>query len=392
MKLTSHILFCLLVLISLASSVSAQNNPRPQWLKPGLRIIYFEGQARVSNALVKVTFDQNGNPIVDGQPYSLNATTGAGGGGYSVVEIGGVDPQAIACVVSMYIFNDATLKNVVPVETLPPRGFAVPQLVSNDYWRDPAELAKIPNGQQAAGVFVVRMKYPVAHMEFDAIRIITNSNNMASAATYDLATGILLNSSYSGQSMNVLAQGQTGGVAQTGTTLTTSRLMSVRDSNLPWEEMPAPDWVARVRAITYNFDIRSFIPNALDAHRPGVAVARITGHGPTWLSYDIFAQGQETGQPLGQMVAGSANHLGLFIPPQIIPQLRPGQVLDQDETLNIQWVVSQANGQGVVISEIGGGYRIDATYDHTGMLIDHVLTRQDGVCTTTVRTSLAGAQ
>jgi len=90
------------------------------------------------------------------------------------------------------------------------------------------------------------------------------------------------------------------------------------------------------------------------------------------------------------MVASSGNHMSLFLPPQIINQLREGQVLDQDPTLKLQWVVSSVNQQSVVISEVGAAYRLDAIYDRNGVMVEQVLRRQDGVCTTTLRLTLAG--
>jgi hypothetical protein len=95
--------------------------------------------------------------------------------------------------------------------------------------------------------------------------------------------------------------------------------------------------------------------------------------GSNWARYvqTVNAPGNNPPTP---RVFGSAQFGGLWIPPAALGQLRSGQVLDQDQVTGVVTSVSQIGRvagdiDGVVLSLVGSGFRLDQVYERqTGVL------------------------
>jgi len=97
-------------------------------------------------------------------------------------------------------------------------------------------------------------------------------------------------------------------------------------------------------------------------------VAERTGGGTKWTKYMVtkFLQGQFNSG--GEMAAGVAMlGDGVWLPPQGLAALKPGQVLDEDPLTETRLVVEQALpgplGQALVISRTGRGFKRLLGYD-----------------------------
>ncbi len=72
-----------------------------------------------------------------------------------------------------------------------------------------------------------------------------------------------------------------------------------------------------------------------------------------------------------QLVTGSAQFGGLWIPPAGLTPLQPGQVLDSDPRTGFTVSVARADPQSVVVSEVSPLQRIEYTYDRKNGLMVH---------------------
>jgi len=91
--------------------------------------------------------------------------------------------------------------------------------------------------------------------------------------------------------------------------------------------------------------------------------------------------------------SGTASIGGLWIPPEALAGLRPGQVIETNDNVGTTVTVSQVRQGSVAISEVGPLHRTDWTYDtNTGMLSATTLTQQIGLAQITHGLQLTGRQ
>ncbi len=83
---------------------------------------------------------------------------------------------------------------------------------------------------------------------------------------------------------------------------------------------------------------------------------------------------------VGYGASGAASIAGLWIPPEALARLRPGQVIEANERVGMSVTVAEVKPGLVTLSEVGPLHRIDSTYDaKTGVLSALTQTQQIGL-------------
>jgi len=149
----------------------------------------------------------------------------------------------------------------------------------------------------------------------------------------------------------------------------------MRQLNLPWIGGDMPDWVARTRSLTYEGTKTSNVTAAGVYSFPITARLIFQQTGPGWLKYIqhgalIGPPGMPSSEGKVERVVGTSQVGGLWIPPAALRQLRPGQVLDQDQYSSMQLRVQGIDGSGLHLVEEGPRAQRGYTYNmQNGMLI-----------------------
>ena len=189
----------------------------PSWVKPGLRITWYQGAASVAQSSYSWVEDPNG-AYVDAKTGTHYRRTdesgegqGAGGGdGISQLDILGVQGSSITYQNILYGLDHATQtwtlgSSQSGTTSQPPTGA----------WVDPATLAQLSQ-TAAGGILVLTGPYPVNGTTFNSVSVVNSDPTAYSSTTYDLATGLLLaaTTSTAGAAQTVAAPGQNAAAGQ----------------------------------------------------------------------------------------------------------------------------------------------------------------------------------
>ena len=156
--------------------------------------------------------------------------------------------------------------------------------------------------------------------------------------------------------------------------------MEIRPANLPWASSAAPAWVAQVHTLRYEGTQALRVPGSPAFPIPVSVTFARRYVGLNWARYrETMVTGGMGGVPPSTVqwdrVFGPAQIGGLWIAPQSLAQLRPGQVLDSDRVTKVTTSVGQiartrAGIDVVHIIEQSDGNRIEYHYDRSsGMLV-----------------------
>jgi hypothetical protein len=345
-------------------------------VKPGVRLIFYAASATVPGEVTQLIEDENGNIVgsTSGKKYKEIEVTGSGGQGYVEIHVAYVDRQTAALDVRSY-GKDILSGAITILGTA--LGHIGPPHTGGEYWIHPQILLGIQQ-RLSPGQKILRMPYHLDGRTYNALRIQTTTSNGFGYHTYDLQTGVLLSAGGSsmGGSIPVLRGDKImhGGGAG-GTFIGLMRFKSMRQLNLPWIGGAMPDWVARTRSLFYEGTKTNNVTAAGVYSFPITARLIFQQRGPGWLKY--VQQGALIGPPgmpssEGQVerVVGTSQVGGLWIPPAALRQLRPGQVLDQDQFTHMRLQARDVDGSGAHLVEEGPRSSRAYTYNtQNGMLV-----------------------
>jgi hypothetical protein len=196
---------------------------------------------------------------------------------------------------------------------------------------------------------------------------------------YEEATGLLLHysSSTSGAPSPVIGSDEVANSANTQ--LVTSTLVAKRTIALPWANDPPPAWVAGLRGLQYAGALTTFIAGAPPIPIPVATTMTPTARGPGWVRFrKLTTLGGGRGIPPSTTQADAvsgASTLGIWISPEGLARLKPGQQLDRDAPTGVTATVKGSNRgpngkEMVVISLANPIEQTDLGYDRaTGMLV-----------------------
>lgn len=372
--------------IMLALAPAAAEAGPPPIIKPGTRLVYFGMAASIPGERRQLVLDENGQWVDQqtGQRYGEQEIPGAGGAGFNVIQVGYVDHNLVQLSTKLYLYDPARRQSMYSSGS----GLVAHSGCAADYWIHPAVLNQVAEVNQP-DMRILRMPYRLNNRVYNAIRFQTTNARGYQAYVYDLETGLMIFHGSRTEGAAVLtppvAGSQQAGVGQGSTQLVTGWIVEVRDIDVPWKDQVAPPWLREFRELNYQGVQSSMVMGAGTHQRAMQLTIRPLQRASGWLRYEAATVIQTfAGMPPEQAqwvgACGPATIGGLWISPQELARLHPGQILDRNEHVGAVTSVSAADGMSVTLSEVGPLHRIDFAYDvASGVLLSMNLQQQIGL-------------
>ena len=354
--------------------------PAPDWVRPGMRLTFYSALGNVATGEEFWERDENGaweDPLTH-ERFSKRKAPDAGSGsghGYTQVNVVSMDGGVAVLEVRAYGYPryEGPLALISASSTVTVPGFG------NDWWANPGVLQRAQTGR-LRGLSVLRMnhdldgkRYPALRLQFEGKRSAMLTGMGGEVRTGELKSrNVLVYSLDSG----VLLYAATAAPTVKGTTFTHATLKNTRVVSVPWAGRPAPAWLGQAREFSYSGALTVPVtgrPTTI----PLSAKFTLLRRGRDWAQFRSTSalaspiQGLPTTNQ-AELVTGSAQFGGLWIPPEAMGGLRAGQVLDRDPITGVTVSVSRADGNVVVISEANQIQRMDFTYRRdNGLMVEY---------------------
>lgn len=321
----------------------------PAWLKPGARVSYQIGAANNAGNRRQLVPDED--------PNSTSGWRNKIGPAFDGHNISGVRQTTILAADEKGIAAETTLLNLFQygsgdVQTGTVSGETGTSDRFGEMWVHPAKLAAMPDSDKN-GVKVYRLDYPMGAKRFRALAIATETPAASFCHLYDLESGLLLN--YVSQT--------SGG---TGTTITTVRLMGVRETKLPWAASAPPAWLKRGAKITLEGQWAMVNPGLPPVGTPTRVTFTIDDLRGAWALgkqvTESFPMGREPQRGELPRVFGPAAALPLWLDPRTLANVPAGKELDIDPITKFRVVFVGAQN-GVMIRQESPAEQTTVIYD-----------------------------
>lgn len=379
---------------------AAAEAPAPPCIKPGTRLTYFGMTASIPGSYGQLVQDDNGTWMdkETGKRYREEDIGGAGSAAFNVIYVGHVGGGVVQLSTKLYTLNTATKLCTFAVGG----GLVGHAGCAADYWIHPDVLRQVQE-VNAQGVRILRMPYTVAGKTYKAIRFQSEDKSGYQARVYDLETGLMIfhGSRMQGPSVVTAPLGDSTqtGIGEGSTQVITGWIVEVKDIDVPWKNAAAPKWIEQFRQLSYKGVQTSEVAAATTRlNRAMTATVTPKARGPGWVRFNnryLFESlpGMRPEEVPQEGACGGATIGGLWIAPEALANLRPGQVVETNDKVGTTVTVSEVRQGAVAVSEVGPLHRTDCTYDtRTGMLSAMTLTQQIGLAKITHRIQLTGQQ
>jgi len=347
----------------------------PEWVKPGVRIVYYSASATLAAAnanqpvLVK---DPNGDYTApDGTKYRTESgDAGSSGHGYFIADVLLVDGPHIFVDTKMYVIDGVS----------GPATLAGGQTVRYDgatgagLWVHPNELATL-KPQLDPEFKILHGPHQIGDARYETVAMGTPKN----MTWYDKRSGLRIMQSMKTQStVGMKAMGTTtpGELRPTGAAVATSlahqELRQFRMRPMPWTKpTPPPAWMQQTRSVSYRGG-QSLTLAGTTVTMPMEMTMELLELGDGWartrttLSVRQHPQvPPQTNTVEGYGVIGAVGTI--WMDPAVLGQLQDGQVLDREPTVGSILTARRSRGPDgrghVAITEDGPGFRASNTYD-----------------------------
>lgn len=384
--------------------------------QPGVRVTYATMLAPVPNATRPLEQDENNNWI-DGQtrqPVQFDATPRVGSVAYNQFTIVAADPREIVSDYRTFMVVD--LQRQASLNTLYGTVGGTMQSNLGDVWVPPEGLARMQDGDMN-GMKFKRIDYQFAGEKFKAMSIRRSTPQMFSNSIYDLETGFLIVSGMSAvmpqQQQQPPMNGGGGGQPtpfgndqfqqpqqqqqfpqqqqqqqqfpqqqqqpQGQVMVTINRMVGKRQLNVPWAAQAMPAWARQGTKLEYAGTYQAGQQQAAKA----TCVFALGEPRQTWLpaeqSIRVEAGGGQPMQQQFQRALGNSTFDPLYIDPQVLARLQPGQVLDEDKATQRTITYTGPQGEAAVITEQSpienGTYKYNL---RSGVMMSYEGTTRDG--------------
>lgn len=347
---------------------------------PGTRIVHYSASANVVGSRVQFVPRAGGGFTITGsnQKFNLEAHSGGGGHGYTVVDIVYADGET--CVGSLMSFGMDGLTGALSV--LGYSGFATRGSCS-DFWQPQEQLAALT--PQLGEVTIVRGPVELAGMTLDTVGIGTTRQDATNNMVYDLATGLLVfaDTATGGGPVPTPGPGNTVLTGQGSTFMTHSKLLTARPLPLPAMNPTLPDHVRNVSALDYDCYTQMTFMGTSMGLRCGHEV-RVVARGSGWLSLKVL---QSTEDPITMIpdqfeydfVLANSQLFGYYMAPELAAALQPGTVIDEDPVTGARTSVRRVDDQVVVLDLSLPSETTSYVYDRaSGWLVEVYRSQQVG--------------
>jgi hypothetical protein len=361
----------------------------PAVLKPGLRVTYFMGSSSMPGARTTLVQDDQGNWIDPGtgQRFAEADNPSTGGAGIHQITVVAADARDLAVDARSYTYMDIQ-QGLTVLGAL--TSYVGTSEGLGEFWQPPAKLAAMHEGDEA-GLRVRRMQYPVNGKTFNAITI---TNHAGGGGTYtrnvfDLETGLLIAASSSTTGGPQVAPNPNGTAGQVAgvTTITSTRIMDIRQVDTPWLGQSLPAWAKPNTNLDYAGTYSTVMEGA-PAIQPWQLQARLSigeARG-SWMPIKQYTrlstgmsqpQDSETTRALGAGVLDP-----VWIDPNALARLRPNTVLDEDKITKRRTTFLGVQGNLAVFGEEAPYERRQYGYDtRSGTLVSIDNRQQQGPAT-----------
>ena len=351
-------------------------SPLPPFLKVGCRISVWGGSNTVGGA--KSVPDANGAFVgKDGVRFSLTGESSMAGVGCDQLTILRAEPGVLGGDDQNFLNLDVQNNVYIPQNA----GAKFGTDAIDEVWTDPAKLARTPAGREpTTGISVSRAPLTIGGRTFNSLAVYIPTPNGYRSIIEDCDTGLRMTFADAHAESNTLIRDADGNVSTfSGTVMTTTLMfMSVRQLTPPWPAEDRPAWAAPGKRFEYGGTEQTSIQGVPDTMPPSqtsltIAIDRDLGAGCVSAKQTTVMVAPWQQQPLTGTVArcfGSTQLMGLWVPPKAIPQLRQGQLLDEDPITKRRTTFEGVRGNVAIFAEQGPVDRSECSYDVTsGMLV-----------------------
>jgi len=350
------------------------STPAPPWAKPGVRLTYYTLTGNLPAGQHHFVIDANGRwQDSAGRSYDRKEMAKSGSHGFLQANVVSLDAREAAVQMVFFLFDGMNVAE--PIQKLE-TGYVASAGTCGDLWLHPDAMQRILK-DGLTGMLVSRTKHQIDQATYDALQIISQREHGRGVWIYDLASGILLYSS------NLTRTGETS--AQSGEQLSPggqlvrfNTFKASRVPKLPWAGQPPPAWLQRIGRIDYGGKFWVEIQGDIPRPMPFQLGLKVTRRGADWLQLEVVSASQAPGAipETSVRVSGNRQLCGLWIPPQGLAGLRPGQVIDSDPLTKVVTTVAQVDAQAVVIAQQSPKQRYELTYRRSDGLLARAVFRE----------------
>jgi hypothetical protein len=366
-----------------------KNAPAPNWLKPGMRLVYHQASASVPITGMTIVEDPDGSLInkATGQHFRQDENPGTGGHGYLQVDVISVQPDAVVFASRSYLINGVPTG---PLSLTSLSGYVTTPSVVGEVYINP-DVAQKYLKLNGDGVKSIPGKYQTMDKTFDAIWQQVSSNGNGITHVWDPQTGLCLHS-YSCSTTAASNVTVNGGTQQSGggTMLTQSTLVSMRQKKIPWTQNQLPAALRDLHELVYEGAQQIDIPGAGNLPTSPIQIKMtVIGRGPDFVHLErtgmmMIAGSAPSDFGKSYVVSGPADMVPLAVDPADLANLKMGQILDRDpatqSTISVSFIGRDRAGHDLLTlsEQYPGGpqnFQNDVTYDRaTGLMVVNTFT------------------
>jgi hypothetical protein len=361
---------------TVAASATGAAAPAASTFQVGTRITWQSGDSATEGA--QFVPDPNGWIWRDNQWWRVDSTGGSGGVGLQQVTLLSVAPDAVVGDVRFFLNTDLQSNTHVP------SGFGVVTGTGDEvpgYWVSPAKLATMQEGFDGT-TRVWRGQRTFGGQTFDTVTTAEIAEGNYLSNTYDVESGLLLFGGVMIAAPGVFVNDPNGnllGSAEGSVRYHHSILVGIRQAPVPWADAPLPSWATAGSTLTYQGQTSAGAGPASGQPAVGSQALTVTQHldqaaGSVVFGRELVEAPNATGVQLPPSttprVFSSALFDGLWIPPDRLTGLQPGQVLDQDPATGRTVTFGGSDGTTATILSAGPADRVEQRYDlRSGVLV-----------------------
>ncbi|HZK79685.1 MAG TPA: hypothetical protein VFC46_01430 [Humisphaera sp.] len=357
-----------------------RNAPAPGWLKPGMRLVWYQAAATIPEG-------RFGNMVPDpkgrwhdpatGMNFRLDDAQGPSGHGYTQLDVIAVHDDVVAVDVITYGRNgmgDEVHIILTDAITTPP-GYC------GDWWVNPNVLDRHLD-INGPGVRSARVPYKLDGTNYNSFWLSTITSDGSTSTFTDIKSGLNLHGGIAAKSKSAYVK--LNGVStpiggKTGLALSTFR--GSRQLQIPWAGTALPASIANLHKLHFRGARTCTVPGSPPLPINYIGEISIIGRGMDFLQAKRDAaidlgNGFRQSEPTVNMVSGCNQLTPLAIPPEHLARLQVGQILDRDPVTKIVTQVSfvgrNRTGRDVVeltLSQGEGMFHAVYVYDRTTGLL-----------------------